>query len=350
MKMNITISSAVLLLSALAFGFTNSCAQSKPLFPVLKNNPMGEESCRTGFIDEEGNLQIDFKFYYATEFSDGISAVLLTKGGKWGYVDETGNFIIEPQFDEASNFSNGLAKVSKDGNSFFITKDGKNAFDTSLFLLGFNEGLSPAKLLGKWGFVNQVGKVTIPFKFQSANPFYENLSAVTQNNLVGYIDKSGNWVIPPRFSLMLNYTDPLFLPNFSEGLAVYRDKDKYGFINSNGIIVIPATFHRAERFSEGLALVNLNEKVGYLKKDGQYAIEPRFESGQSFSDGLASVRIDGKWGYVDKVGRIQIQPQYDSPEHFKNGLAKVTKYNERDGSTTISYINRSGKLIYSWEQ
>lgn len=344
------LSSVFLLLSALAFGLTNSFSQSKPLFSVLKGRSLTDKSCRVGFIDEAGNLRIDFKFYYASEFSDGLAAIILTKGGKWGYADETGTIIIEPQFDEASSFSSGLAKITNDGKTFFISKDGKNSLDTSLILFGFHEGLSPAQLLGKWGFVNQTGKVIIPFKFQSANPFYEKLAAVTLDGLVGYIDRSGNWVIQPRFSLMRGYSDQLFLPNFSEGLAVYRDKDKYGFINATGITVIPATFDRAESFSEGLALVGLNEKVGYLKKDGQYAIEPKFESGQRFSNGLASVRIGGKWGYVDTVGSMQIQPQYDSAEPFKSGLAKVSKHMERDGSTTVSYIDRNGKAVYSWEQ
>lgn len=332
------------------FGAIACFSQSTHLFSVEKNDSMIAKCCRIGFIDGSGEIKIDFKFYYITPFSEGLSAVLLTKGGKWAYIDETGNMVIAPQFDEATPFSNGLAKVVKNGETFFITKNGRKAFDTSFTLLGFREELSPAKFSENWGFVNIEGKVVIPFKFQNANPFYENLAAVTQNNRIGYIDKLGNWAIFPRFSPMSSYSDQLFLPNFSEGLAVFRDEDKYGFIDKNGSIVISAIYDRAESFSEELALVKLNGKIGYLKKDGQFAIQPTFESGEKFSNGLAAVRIDGKWGYIDKFGKLQISAQYDSAENFKNELAKVSKYDEKDRTIVTGYICKKGELIYFWER
>lgn len=350
MKMNKKVSKVFLLMVVLAFSFTNSFSKPKTLFLVMKNNSLNADSCRVGFIDTEGKIQIDFKFYYAIAFSEGLSPVILSKGGKWGYADEDGNIVIEPQFDEAASFKNGLAKVSKGEKTFFITRDGKKSFDTALTLLGFGDGLSPARLLGKWGFVNTEGKTVIPFQFEHANTFNENLAAVTQNNLIGYIDKFGDWVIPPRFTPMSGYSDPLFLPNFSDGLAVYRDKNKYGYINKNGIVEIAASFDRAESFSEGLALVRLNGNVGYLRKNGQFGIEPRFENGQKFSNGLASVQVNEKWGYIDPLGKMQILPEYDSAEPFKDGLAKVSKHDEDNGYTIIGYLNKNGKLVYSWSQ
>ena len=344
------VSSIPILLIALVVGVNSSFSQSEQLFPVLKANSVMKESHRAGFIDKTGALKIGFKFYYASDFSEGLSAILKDKNGKWGYVNENGEVVIETQFEEAASFQNGLAKVKKDGKSFFINREGKKAFEHSYTLYGFKEDVSPASLSGKWGFVNSAGAVIIPFKFDHANPYYEGLSAVTQGDLLGYIDKAGGWAITPRFDPMPGYTDPLFLPNFSDGLAVYRNNEKYGFINKEGLTVIPAAFDRAEGFSEGLGLVKLNEKIGYLKKDGEYAIALKFDGGQKFSDGLAAVKMKGKWGFIDTAGALKIQPQYDATEPFKDGLAKVTKYDEKNGSTIIAYINKSGRLIYSWKQ
>jgi hypothetical protein len=42
---------------------------------------------------------------------------------------------------------------------------------------------------------------------------------------------------------------------FSEGLAVVQQKKQFGYIDSTGQIVIPLQFVHADPFSEGLALV-----------------------------------------------------------------------------------------------
>ncbi len=344
-----TILQAIMLTITCLTTSANYFSQSRYLFPIQKPDSMASHCCRTGFIDESGEVAIQFCFYYASEFSEGLSAVILFRGGKWGYADTSGKVVIEPQFDNAASFSDGLARVSKNGADYYITKDGKTAFTTSLRLLGFRDGLSPAEFNGKWGFVDRNGELVVPFGFQTANPFYEGLSAVTQKGLIGYIDKSGNWVIRPRFSRMLGLTDPLFLPNFSEGLAVYRDNQKYGFIDDTGKVRIPAAFERAESFSDGFALIRSAGKVGYLDKNGQLAIAPIFDGGSKFSEGMASVLIGHAWGYIDETGKLSIGPQYNSAEPFKNGLARVSTYNERDRSVISGYINRQGAMIYSWQ-
>ena len=74
--------------------------------------------------------------------------------------------------------------------------------------------------------------------------FSEGLVSVEQNDKVGFIDKAGKQVIPPR------YADA---QPFSEGLAAVRIKGKYGYIDRSGKMVIPPQFEDAGPFSEGLA-------------------------------------------------------------------------------------------------
>ena len=71
---------------------------------------------------------------------------------------------------------------------------------------------------------------------------------------------------------------------------VKQDK-KWGYIDKTGQIIIPFKFDGAHDFSEGLAAVNIEEKTGYIDKTGKFVIQPRFISGFSFSEGLAVVLI-----------------------------------------------------------
>jgi hypothetical protein len=46
---------------------------------------------------------------------------------------------------------------------------------------------------------------------------------------------------------------------FSEGLAAVQQGGKWGFVDHQGRLVIPARYDRVKRFSEGLAIVEGGE-------------------------------------------------------------------------------------------
>lgn len=62
-----------------------------------------------GFVDENQNVVIDFKYDFAGDFNDDIALVRLNN--KFGFIDTKNKFICEPCFDDAREFSNRKAKV-----------------------------------------------------------------------------------------------------------------------------------------------------------------------------------------------------------------------------------------------
>ena len=63
-----------------------------------------------GFVDQDGELVIDYSYEDARSFQNGYAAVCVE--GKWGYIDEDGNMVIDPVFTEATYFSShGTAAV-----------------------------------------------------------------------------------------------------------------------------------------------------------------------------------------------------------------------------------------------
>lgn len=128
------------------------------------------------------------------DYSDlKLNDLIPTSGqdGKWGF-KQFDEWVIEPRFEDAGVFEDGLA---------------------------------PAKLGGKWGFINREGKCEIPYKYETAAPFCAGLARVSLYGKYGFIDKAGNTAIP------LKYT---FASDFADGLAVVGYDGKRGYIDKSG--------------------------------------------------------------------------------------------------------------------
>ncbi len=122
-----------------------------------------------------------------------------------------------------------------------------------------------------------------------------------------------------------------------------RKTDQLGYIDKTGSFVIPPQFDYCLGHTEGLAVVSVEGKYGYIDTEGDFMISPQFEEAYRFSEGLAAVGIDDRLGYIDKRGAMVIQPQFIRAEEFSEGLAYVKT------STTVGYINRTGQWILTEE-
>src|SRR5215472_13616499 len=84
--------------------------------------------------------------------------------------------------------------------------------------------------------------VRVPIKRKGAGPLFQ----VHYQGKWGFIDRSGEVVIPPRFE------DE---GDFFGGLARVEIDGKWGYIDERGRVSIPCRFVRAGDFQEGLAAV-----------------------------------------------------------------------------------------------
>jgi hypothetical protein len=131
---------------------------------------------------------------------------------------------------------------------------------------------------------------------------------------------------------------------FSEGLArvavVEDGGEKVGFIDHSGQFVIPPKFNtdgdfrrNSTDFSDGAAslteglrpTVMKKEKVVYMDKNGSITLFTDFFCAGPFRSGLASVydAENNKFGFIDKSGRLRIPLEYDLANNFSEGLAVV---------------------------
>ena len=177
-------------------------------------------------------------------FYEGLIA--MEQGGLWGYVDDEGNKVIDFIYDEAAAFLRGVALVMKDGMFDLIDHDGD-----SLLNIGYpdmhrdpDEGVIIFHDGSAFGLMAEDGTIIVePTIYSTMGEFEEGLLAVqpTDGGLWGYMDTAGDIVIPASF-------DGAF--PFSSERGLVADEGYFGFINHAGEFVIPATFDDAWMFDD----------------------------------------------------------------------------------------------------
>ena len=172
----------------------------------------------------------------------------------------------------------------------------------------FSEGL--AKYInkdGKWGFMDEQGRLLIPCVYDNAGKFHEGLAGVQRNKKWGYVDKTGSLVI------QCIYDDG---GDFHEGLAGVQRNKKWGYVDNTGQEVIPCIYDEVDDFHESLARVKRNNKWGYVDKTGKEVIACIYDEAGDFHEGLARVERNKKWGYIDNTGREVVPCQYEDAIDF----------------------------------
>lgn len=111
-----------------------------------------------------------------------------------------------------------------------------------------------------------------------------------------------------------------------EGMAAVEYRDRWGYVDTDGNLVIECQYDDAGNFSEGLAAVeNDKDLYGYIDKTGAVVIPFQFDDAKDFHEGLAAVKKDKQWGYITKAGILVIPYQYGDAEAFYQGVAQVKK-------------------------
>lgn len=174
---------------------------------------------------------------------------------------------------------------------------------------------------GDQGKINGLAEVIIEHVPLNAN----NLTPFEHNGHWGFHDLSSNRQIAPIYDKV---------QPFSQGLAAVKIARRWGYINTEGLVVYSFLLDDAWNFSEGLALIRRKNKYGFLNLNGRAAIAARYDFARSFSCGVAAVSLDGLYGYINHKGRWKIKPQYTYAESFRHGVARV----EKDGVKMVISI------------
>jgi hypothetical protein len=308
-------------------------------------------------------------YNHAEPIVNGSARVQCIDNNKWGFVNANGNNMINPQFDLATNFMNNFAVVKRDdvlqfvdnngfrrganleikvtdiayfnGSEFALSETvrGKNIYviamrndfmidkwDTEYHFVGmfYNGAQALQNKDGKWGIFNlrnekaatgfifdeiavdELGRAVIGNRFfaKESGKFY----------LMSFDASSDGSLSWQRVS---NEAFDEAKPFFEQGgLAAVRRGNKWGFINSDGEMVIPFEYDDARSSSFSFAPVMISDLLGenlwgYLTLErfpepwedyfGTMAIKPQFLEAKQFVNGVAPVKTEHGWIYISLI-------------------------------------------------
>lgn len=190
-------------------------------------------------------------------------------------------------------------------------------------------------------------------KYDSVAPFQENITPAGCNGKVGFIDRGGKIVVEFVFDTATAFSDRMAVVGKRSGGTV-----KYGYIDCDGQLTIPLQFDAAGSFREGLAAVKVKDRWGFIDKTGKLVIQPQFLNRLSgppwkpgfspligFHEGLAVVGTETGNAYINRTGETVIPPAFLWYGSFSDGLASVF-----DGRQTVGYIDKQGKYVWKLNQ
>lgn len=204
-----------------------------------------------GFMDKEGKIIIDCKFYNVDRFSEGYACVEVydkkLKCLKTGVINKKGDFVIPPRFDgkwKNYYFKDGYIPLFKyiniqvNVNGEIIKRRVRRA---SLIEIGGQ----PIEGLG--------------WQYDDIGFFYDGMARCEKDDKYGFISRKGKLIVS------LEYDDAYA---FSNGYAVVGKeidgKMKYGYINTDGILIVPLIYDDVSNFENGIALIKQGEKIGLI--------------------------------------------------------------------------------------
>lgn len=165
---------------------------------------------------------------YASNFKNGVAAV--KKGDKWALINtdekQLTDFIFESiildEFDTCCN--QGVTFAKKDGKYYMVnTQGGKisdQAFDDARSFAG--SGPAAICVAGKWGFVDNTGKIVIAPQYEGANSFNIGLGAVCVEGAWGYINSNGTIRVECQFEDCQPFAD--------NGIAAVKEKGMWKYV------------------------------------------------------------------------------------------------------------------------
>lgn len=130
---------------------------------------------------------------------------------------------------------------------------------------------------------------------------------------------------------------------FNDGLAWFKTVNRYGFVNTDGNVMIPPKYQVVSDFQEGYAIAKLNTIFGALDTSGKTVIPFEYDGIAPPQEGLFRVKkgngAKGRWGVVNLQNKLVIPYGFQAIGDFVNGEATIVQNGK------FGLISKTGKVL-----
>lgn len=236
----------------------------------------------------------------------------------WGYVNQLGEFAISPRFLRCHPFSENSISAAYDADRrtivLFNSTGSEIELEKELTSVGEARGFDSKVFTGPLApvMVDKIGPM---------------------DGKWGYIDSNGQLVVKARYEEASNYNSNRAVVSTGREFLILDDKGEEIKIPIKKVQLV-------EPFSEGLAAYLSNEgRWGFMNTSGESVITPAYRSVGKMSEGLVWFKNNShNVGFIDKKGNEVIKPIYQTAFDFSDGLALVEN---EDGKWL--YVDREGR-------
>ena len=348
------------LVAVVAAGLLTACNEGKKSGGTVAEDLVTEDSVAQSEVVPEAAPEYDLEAL--ARVIDGAETVMGFSEGrasvenadeKVGVIDKMGNVVIPFEYGySVFRYSDGViccvkrqddvwCYFDREGKLLFSSKDG----GPSQFHDGF--ACKYSSETGKYYFIDKKGEKAFGGKmWEWAQDFSDGMASVFDGRGWGFINTEGELVIPCEYESAAEQNPG----GFSEGLAavvIVPERELFGYIDKTGKQVFPNLYFADTEFSEGLAWVwdRESQRYGYIDKTGKLVIDlgEEYDEAFPFQEGRARVRKDRSYGFIDTEGKLVIPCEYASCyENFSEGLVPAKKgekwgYIARDGKSTFDF-------------
>jgi len=312
--------------------------------------------------------------YIDKEESFKKNTYLYTDGIKYGFMDSEFKVLTDLISDEPPLFINGIAQIYNGEKHYFISSDylmlpvyypgfvinddkiieieNDGTIKSYSFTIGgieSNKYLVPAKLYAsklsddnyKVGFTT-LGKAIseneltiddflLPPEFEDARLFHDGLAAVKKDGKWGFINSEGDILINCEYTEVNDFGSG-YAAVFKDELPGYREMEKniyWGVINNEGDLVLNYTYPKIGRFINGMAVAEIDDygliSRTYIDPEGNDMLNriPSIDELGYFTDGIGLIDTGTGFYFVnDKCNRL-FDASFSKAKVFSEGLAAV---------------------------
>lgn len=312
--------------------YTSILSEHKGLFPVMRNNHWGA-------IDETGREVV--ACVYDSVLQTGHDQLAVKFKGQYGIINTREQWLVYPQTNRVSllnkdryfkkngktlfliafdgtvlYFTDNAIQVNEETFTEFISTGGTWTIDfdgrivsrqlppveSTEKIFPASEGLRGIKRNGRYGFIDDLGRLRIANRYEDLKPFSEGLAAIKIRNKWGFINRDEQIVIQPA------YDDAT---PFVNGYSIIKQKGLYGYMNNDGRVVLPARYDAVDVLPTKRLLLTLNNQKGLADEKGNVLLFPKYEFIHDLNNGYMVVKQHGKYGLVNLKGLNNIPQVYD---------------------------------------